>query len=138
LLRTALFRMFPIFLRMSIRDWKELLDSTYSKAPDLPDAEIMTVTNEREGAFWLGGCRETLHIRRIVLLSQPSVVQRLPRSLTYLGFCLTDDSEVSRNWHIVPQYWQSIAFRNSLPATASGHDRVFRDPYRRRKRTCRP
>ena len=62
----------------------------------------------------LGGCRETPYISRIVLLSQPPVVQRLPRSLTYLGFYVTDDCEVSRNWRIVPQYWQSIAFRNSL------------------------
>jgi hypothetical protein len=62
----------------------------------------------------LGGCRETLYIYMIVLLSQPSVVPRLPRSLTYLGFCVTDDCEVSQNWRIVPQYRQSIAFRNSL------------------------
>ncbi len=66
----------------------------------------------------LGGCSETPYIHIIVPLWQPPVVRRLPRSLTYLGFHVVDDFGIFLNWQIVPQYRQSIAFRNSLPVAA--------------------
>ncbi len=62
----------------------------------------------------LGGCREASYIHIIVPLSQAPVVWRLPRSLTYLGFHVTDDFGILLNWQIVSQYRKSIAFRNSL------------------------
>jgi len=53
----------------------------------------------------------------IVAVSPAPVVRRLPRTLTYLGFRVTDDIEILPNRPTVPQYKKSISFRNNLLGT---------------------